>query len=69
MWSVELVESAIVKFPALLAGMSYHYGQVRRLFGKVHLIATVQLIKLYSRKNSESNSYLLLNPQVLEVDP
>jgi len=65
MWSVKLVEPAVVKFPKLFAGMSlYHCGQVRKLSGKVHLIAFVfvdKQIKLYLRKSIKSNSYLLLN--------
>lgn len=53
-WSVELVEPATVKFPELLVGMRlYHCEQVRRLSGKVHLIATA--IKLFKKKNNRSN--------------
>jgi len=65
-----VVEPAVVKFPKLFAGMSlYHCGQVRKLSGKVHLIAFVfvdKQIKLYLRKSIKSNSYLLLN-QVLRL--
>lgn len=62
MWSVELVEPAAVKFPELLVGMWLYYcEQVYRLSRKAHLITTmfVKMIKLYLRKNSRSNYYLL----------